>query len=48
MDDQQTPPNDARDDEHLILDIDVEDVIDAFPHGTNEHPPSEADSQAPG
>lgn len=30
------------------LDIDLEDVADALPHGKNPHPPSESDVQVPG
>lgn len=30
------------------LDIDVQDVVDALPHGDNPHPPSESGVQVPG
>ncbi|MFN8050105.1 MAG: hypothetical protein U0Q22_01565 [Acidimicrobiales bacterium] len=30
------------------LDIDLEDVKNAFPHGDNPHPPSESEVQVPG
>lgn len=47
-DDADDRPSETDRDEHLFLDIDVDDVIEAFPHGRNDHPPSESDAQAPG
>jgi len=42
-----TSPEDDDDLHPEPLDMGIEDLPDALPHGDNSHPPSEADAPAP-